>query len=172
MFLDQFAATGTDILRLVAEETGTLDRLFQSGKGHFCQVGWGWGLFKEIFGDDVDPNVGTLGREDRRDKQLLGRVVMQGGRRLGEFFLQRPKDFFRCCQGESLINASDLMNSGPLLCCFLLCRLLFENRFFLGGFFGRSFFRKGLLTSHFFRGFFLFQFFVPTGYQEVSRTGH
>ena len=90
VLVDQGLGGGVNVLRFVAEETGRLDDLLELGDlgfGHCFGVGV---LGEEILGDDVDPHVGALGREDRGDQKLIRRIEVERALGVGIVLLQLP----------------------------------------------------------------------------------
>ena len=61
-------AGGFDIFGLVAEEAGRFDVLFELLGGCLGVICGRAIFFEQVFGDDIDPLVGALGREDRGDQ--------------------------------------------------------------------------------------------------------
>ena len=79
---DQLGTAGPDVLRLVAKESGALDRLFQTRQRQFRQVVRRRITAKQLRRHLVHSLVGALRRQNRRHEQLHGRFELQGALRV------------------------------------------------------------------------------------------
>ena len=60
MTLDEFAATGLDVLRLVPEKAGRLDGLLQFGERRIRVIRRRTVFLEQLLRDDIDALVGAL----------------------------------------------------------------------------------------------------------------
>ena len=89
---DDLRCGGADILCLVAEETRRADILLELPLVGASEVCRRFILFEKLSRDDIYPNVGTLGREDCRYKQLKRGFIVQRAFGLGVSFFEDLDD--------------------------------------------------------------------------------
>ena len=85
--LDDLAGGSFDVESFVVVKAAGPDVLLDLPEVRVGPVGGGSVLLEQVLGDQIDPDVGALGRQDRRDQQLqrIGEMQGRGGIRIGLF---------------------------------------------------------------------------------------
>ena len=93
--LDQFAATGLDVLRLVTKKARRPDGLLQFGERCVRVIRRRAIFFEQFRRDDIDALVRALGGKNGGDEQFKRASVIQLAVRLGVSPVERRDDFLQ-----------------------------------------------------------------------------